>query len=156
MVPKLPNIHNGGIPLVPKLARIERRASAEPGWLAGFVARQVGAVGRRAAGWTWTKVSVVHGAQVEDRVPCNGDLRSYRYRIYASTDRAYTRCIGLTWCSACREYSGTMVYVARGVNLMNRLAGLPALEREKLLRSEVKLLDYLDRLARRGSWPTGR
>jgi hypothetical protein len=46
-----------------------------------------------------------------------------------------------------------MVSVPRGEHLVDLLAGLPELERERLARSEVKLLDYLDRLARRGLWP---
>jgi hypothetical protein len=47
------------------------------------------------------------------------------------------------------EYSGAMMYVPRSEHLTNALAGLPASEREPFARSEVKLLDCLDRLARR-------
>jgi hypothetical protein len=36
----------------------------------------------------------------------------------------------------------------------DQLADLPKPERERVARSELKLLDYLDRLVRRGSWPT--
>jgi hypothetical protein len=32
------------------------------------------------------------------------------------------------------------------------LADLPELERERLTRSEVEVLDYLDRLVQRGKW----
>jgi hypothetical protein len=46
-----------------------------------------------------------------------------------------------------------MVYVPRGEHLTDVLADLPAVQRDQLARSEVKLLDYLDRLARRGAWP---
>ncbi|WP_433345474.1 hypothetical protein [Micromonospora sp. CA-111912] len=47
-----------------------------------------------------------------------------------------------------------MVFVPRNERLPDLLADLPTPERERLVRSEVKLLDYLDRLVRRGSWPT--
>jgi hypothetical protein len=46
-----------------------------------------------------------------------------------------------------------MVFVPRSKRLSDLLADLPASERERLKRSEVKLLDYLDRLVRRGTWP---
>lgn len=82
-----------------------------------------------------------------------GEIRSYRYRYYAPSDTFYERCIDLAWCSTCRRYSSAMVHVPRGERLTDLLADLPAPEREPLARSEVKLLDYLDRLARRGAWP---
>jgi hypothetical protein len=74
-------------------------------------------------------------------------------RCYAPSDSFYERCIGLAWCSGCREYSGAMVYVPPGEHLTDVLADLPAVQRDRLARSEVKLLDYLDRLTRRGAWP---
>lgn len=77
----------------------------------------------------------------------------YRYRVYPPSDGSFERCIGLAWCSTCREYSGAMVSVPRGEHLPDLLAGLPESERERLARSEVKLLNYLDRLVRRGMWP---
>jgi hypothetical protein len=46
-----------------------------------------------------------------------------------------------------------MVFVPRGEHLPDPLVGLLESERERLTRSEVKLLNYLDRLARRGMWP---
>jgi hypothetical protein len=49
-----------------------------------------------------------------------------------------------------------MVYVPRAERLPHLLAGLPAPERERLGRGGVKLLDYLDRLARQGEWPGDR
>lgn len=110
-------------------------------------------MGRRAAGWSWSKVSTIHQTRTGDRAACPGQIRSYRYRYYAPSDRSYERCVGLAWCSACREYSGAMVYVPRDERLPDPLADLPAPERERLTRSEVKLLDHLDRLARRGAWP---
>jgi hypothetical protein len=65
----------------------------------------------------------------------------------------YERCIGLSWCSVCRCYAGTMVFIPRDRVLWDALAESPHHERERLSRSEVKLLDYLDRLVRRGLWP---
>jgi hypothetical protein len=49
-----------------------------------------------------------------------------------------------------------MVYVPRSERLTNLLADQPKTEQERLTRSEVRLLDYLDRLARRGAWPQPR
>ena len=102
----------------------------------------------RAAGWTWTKVSTIHDGGL-----CDGEIRSYTYRNYGPSDE---RCVGLAWCSACRECSAAMVHVPRREHLPDALVGLPADERERLARSEMKLLDYLDRLARRGAWPPSR
>jgi hypothetical protein len=113
-------------------------------------------VGHRSARWTWSKVGTVHGAREGSSPTCTGEIYSYRYRYYAPSDSSYERCIGLAWCSICREYSGAMVYVPRDERLPDVLIDLPTPEREKLARSEVKLLDYLDRLVRRGSWPTRR
>jgi hypothetical protein len=59
---------------------------------------------------------------------------------------------GLAWCSTCCAYAGAMVFVPRREHLLDLLADLPASERERLMRSDVKLLDYLDRLVRRGKW----
>jgi hypothetical protein len=99
-------------------------------------------------------VSIIHGTLAGPGVACGGEIRSYRYRYYPASDRFYERCVGLAWCSTCREYSGAMVYVPQDEQLSDLLADLPVPEREELARSEVKLLDFLDRLARRGSWPT--
>ncbi|MFI6263201.1 hypothetical protein [Micromonospora sp. NPDC051006] len=49
-----------------------------------------------------------------------------------------------------------MVFVPRNERLSDLLADLPTPERERLARSEVKLLDHLDRLVRRGTCPTGQ
>ena len=108
---------------------------------------------RRAAGWTWSRVSTIHESVPAHGRACAGEIRSYRYRYCAPSESSYERCIGLAWCLTCREYSGAMVYVPRGEHLTDLLADLPAAERQRLARSEVKLLDYLDRLARRGDWP---
>lgn len=110
-------------------------------------------MGRRAGGWAWSKVSTIHGNGPVHGSACGGEVHSYRFRHYAPSDSSYERCIGLAWCSICREYSGAMVYVSRDEHLPDALADLPVIERERLARSEVKLLDYLDRLARRGAWP---
>lgn len=79
---------------------------------------------------------------------------SSRTAPYAPSDRFYERCVGLVWCSTCREYSSPMVFVPRNEHLRDLLADLPMPGRERLARSEVKLLDYLERLVRRGIWPT--
>jgi hypothetical protein len=107
-------------------------------------------MGSRSARWTWSKVDTVHQPST-----CTGEVRSYRYRYYQPPDSLFERCVGLAWCSVCREYSGAMVYVPRDEHLTDVLMDLPTPERERLARSEVKLLDHLDRLARRGSWPAG-
>lgn len=111
-------------------------------------------MGNRSTRWAWSKVSTVHGVRGGDAVACAGEILSYRYRFYAPSDRFYERCVGLTWCSTCREYSGAMVIVPRNEDLWDPLADLPTPERERLVRSEVKLLDNLDRLVRRGIRPT--
>ncbi len=80
-------------------------------------------------------------------------MYSYRYRVHPPPDDSFERCIGLAWCSTCREYSGAMVSVPHGEHLPDPLVGLSGLERERLTRSEVKLLEHLDRLVRRGLWP---
>lgn len=62
----------------------------------------------------------------------------------------FERCIGLAWCSGCRIYSGTMVHVPRERVLVDALAPLPGEERERLTRSETRLIEFLDRQARDG------
>jgi hypothetical protein len=47
-----------------------------------------------------------------------------------------------------------MVHIPRNRALWDALAELRDHERERLSRSEVKLLDYLDLIVRRGHWPT--
>jgi hypothetical protein len=58
----------------------------------------------------------------------------------------FERCVGLAWCPGCRIYSGALVHIPRTRVLDDALASLPADERDRLRRSEVKLVDYLDRL----------
>jgi hypothetical protein len=105
-------------------------------------------VGYRSAGWSWSKVSSIHRAREGEASGCVGEIYSYRYRVHPASGGLYKRCVGLAWCSTCREYCAAMVFVPRGEYLPDLLAELPALEHERLVRSEVKLLDYLDRLVR--------
>lgn len=106
-------------------------------------------------GWRWTKVPALHavgtGAAPERR--CNGHVHSYRYRYYPPESTVYERCIGLSWCSACRTYAGTMVHVPRDETLVDPFADLGDDERDRLHRGERRLLEHLDRLVRRGEWP---
>ncbi len=60
----------------------------------------------------------------------------------------FERCIGLAWCSSCRVYSGNMVCVPRQQVLVDLLASLPPQQRERLLRSETRVIEFLDRQAR--------
>ena len=80
---------------------------------------------------------------------CGVPLRGYVYRFKPTSDR----CISLAWCPACRTYSGTMVHVPREENLPDALNPLDEFARERLLNSETKLIDHIDRLIRRGTWP---
>lgn len=59
----------------------------------------------------------------------------------------FERCIGLAWCSACRIYVGNLVYVPRERVLVDALACLPPEQRDRLLRSESRLVRFLDRHA---------
>ncbi|WP_460342891.1 hypothetical protein [Actinoallomurus acanthiterrae] len=72
-------------------------------------------------------------------------VRSYRYRYYPPESEFYERCIGLSWCSGCHVYTGTMVHVPRRETLTDALASLPVEERDRLRHSEVRLIEYLDR-----------
>ena len=72
-------------------------------------------------------------------------VRGYRHRFDPVESDMYERCIGFAWCSGCRIYTGSMVYVPRGEVLVDALADLPVDQREQLKRSERKLIDYLDR-----------
>jgi len=56
----------------------------------------------------------------------------------------FERCIGLSWCSGCRIYSGAMVHVPRTRLLVDALAALPEDQRERLLCHEVALIEHLD------------
>jgi hypothetical protein len=101
-------------------------------------------------------VPVIHRDGADGPATCTGEVYTYAYRFYEPDHPSYERCIALTWCSTCRERSGNMGYVPRGERLWDATAELPAPERERLLGSESKLLDFLDRLVRRGEWPARR
>ncbi|KPC82956.1 hypothetical protein ADK82_10135 [Streptomyces sp. NRRL S-4] len=75
---------------------------------------------------------------------CGTAVRSYRYRFHPPESPSFERCIGLAWCSGCRVYSGSMVHVSRGQVLVDALASLPWDRRERVERSETKLVGYLD------------
>ncbi|MFI8504126.1 hypothetical protein ACIGFK_37305 [Streptomyces sp. NPDC085524] len=83
-------------------------------------------------------------------VACGTPARSYQYRFHPPESFLFERCIGLAWCSACRIYTTNLVYVPRKRVLADSLAALPAEQQERLLRSETRLVDFLDRRARGG------
>lgn len=60
----------------------------------------------------------------------------------------FERCVGLAWCVGCRIYRGSMVHVPRERVLDDPLASLPVERRERLVRSETKLIEFLERQAR--------
>ena len=100
--------------------------------------------------WTWTKVSELHRA--DDGPACDGPVHSYVYRHYPAGSANRERCIGLAWCSTCRDYVGTMVYVPRSQELDNPFAALGRDEQRDLHVNERRLIDRLDRMIRRGDW----
>lgn len=102
------------------------------------------------AQYRWRKVYAVHGEDT-GRADCAGELRSYTYRYYKPESAMYERCVGLAWCSQCRHWQGNMVHVPRAVELADPLAEISVDEREKLLRSEYKLVRHLDRIDRRNT-----
>jgi hypothetical protein len=115
------------------------------------------AVKGRAEEWKWTKVSAIHAPDTGGQGQhCVGGTYSYLYRYYPAESSSYERCIGLSWCSECRAYTGAMVHVSRQRALVDALAGASPQERDRVYRSEVRLLDYLDRLVRRGKWPPSK
>ena len=71
-------------------------------------------------------------------------MRSYQYRFYPPESPHYERCVGLSWCSGCRVYTGAMVHVPRDRALVDPLALLTVERRDSLRRSEVRLIEYLD------------
>lgn len=60
----------------------------------------------------------------------------------------FERCIGFAWCSLCRIYSGNMVHIPRKRVLVDALVSLAPEQRERLLRSETRLIEFLDRQLR--------
>ncbi|MCO6005212.1 hypothetical protein NE236_09465 [Actinoallomurus purpureus] len=71
-------------------------------------------------------------------------VRSYQYRHYPAGSPHYERCIGLSWCSGCRVYTGAMVHVPRTTALTDALASLTSEHRDRLLHNEVRLIEHLD------------
>lgn len=104
--------------------------------------------------WKWHWVPRIHSLAGE--TPCDGPTHGYYYRYYPPSSDSYERCVGLCWCSTCREYTGNMVYVPRTRQLDDPLAAMNVDERNDLRHSERRLVDFLDRLIRRGIWtPAG-
>ncbi|WP_106397984.1 hypothetical protein [Actinocorallia populi] len=102
---------------------------------------------RAPAGRRWRKVGT--WATLPDGghricAACRTPVRSYRYRFHPAASDLYERCIGLSWCSPCRVYTGAMVHVPRDKTLDDALADLGQDQRERLERSEVRLIAYLD------------
>ena len=94
----------------------------------------------------WTKVSSWRTRPDGDRracATCGTAIRGYQYRFHPADSLFFERCIGLAWCSKCRIYTATMVYVPRSQTLVDALADLPADQQEHLRRSERKLVEYL-------------
>ncbi|MFD8637684.1 hypothetical protein, partial [Streptomyces sp. NPDC059656] len=67
----------------------------------------------------------------------------------------FERCIGVSWCSGCRIYTSSLVFVPRQHALVDALAALPPEQAERIRRSETRLIDFLDRQARGGRGPCG-
>jgi hypothetical protein len=102
---------------------------------------------RRKVG-TWDTVS---DAVRRICAACGTPVRSYQYRFHPPESSMFERCIGLAWCSSCRIYSGNMVHVPRKRVLVDALAPLPREQRERISRSETRLVESLDRQARGSS-----
>ncbi len=100
--------------------------------------------------WNWTQVNPLHPP---DSPPCDGDVYHYVRRHHPPGTWLYERCIALTWCTRCRQFSGAMVHVPAAQDLPDPLHDLDPDRRAHLLRSDRRLLDHLVRLARRGQWP---
>jgi hypothetical protein len=75
---------------------------------------------------------------------CETVIRRYRYRFHRAESPSFERCVGVVWCSQCRVFDGSMVYVPRDVVLVDALAGLPPKLRYQLRHSDPKLVQYLD------------
>ncbi len=72
--------------------------------------------------WNWTKVFELHRG--DDGPPCQGPIYSYVYRHYPAESTNSERCIGLAWCTTCRDYTATMVHVPGAQKLDNPFATL--------------------------------
>ncbi|MGW4700057.1 hypothetical protein [Streptomyces sp. NPDC004285] len=87
---------------------------------------------------------------------CRTPVRSYQYRYHPPESSSFERCIGFSWCSGCRIFRGSMVFVARKRVLVDALASLPDDQRRRLEASEPALIEFLDRRARREAAPRRR
>lgn len=79
---------------------------------------------------------------------CGTPIRSYQYRFHPPGSTMFERCVGLAWCSSCRIYCSNLVHIPRQRVLVDALASLPLELRERLLRSEARLIKFLDHDAR--------
>ena len=102
------------------------------------------------ARYQWRKVSVLHGPE-RGNGDCAATIHTYTYRVHPPESTSYERCISLSWCSDCRYWTGSMVYVARETELPDPLAELGTEQRERLHRKEYALVRHLDRLVRRNT-----
>nr|WP_296065032.1 hypothetical protein [uncultured Actinoplanes sp.] len=104
--------------------------------------------------WAWKRaINAVHRRADGGVSSCGGRVHHLTYRLHPPGDRSYERCIGMSWCSVCREVSENVVSVSGDTVLPDPLAALPAAERERLGTNATRIREYLDRLARRGLWP---
>ncbi|WP_204299495.1 hypothetical protein [Actinoplanes campanulatus] len=108
--------------------------------------------GHEAYGWV-ASLTAVHRRGEGAVSSCPGRIYHYTCRIHPPESDSYERCLGMSWCTICREVADNIVFVARDTVLWDALGDLPADERERLSRSQRKLRDYLDRLVRQGRWP---
>ncbi|MFJ8691966.1 hypothetical protein [Streptomyces roseolilacinus] len=107
----------------------------------------------------WLKVGSWETTSDGDRrvcASCGTPVRSYQYRFHPPESPMFERCVGLAWCSGCRIYSGSMVHVPRKQVLVDALASLPRDQRERMERSEIGLIDHLDRQFGGDGAPPGR
>ncbi|MFI5766407.1 hypothetical protein ACIA8F_36430 [Streptomyces sp. NPDC051563] len=79
---------------------------------------------------------------------CGTAVCSYPYRFHPPESAMFERCIGLAWCSPCRIYGANVVHVPRQRLLVDDFSALPSEQRDRVLRSETRVIEYLDRLAR--------
>ena len=75
---------------------------------------------------------------------CGTEVRVYRYRFYPAESQFFERCVGVAWCTRCRIFDGSMVYVPRDVVLADVLGGLPLELQDQLRHSDERLVEYLD------------
>ncbi|WP_104818746.1 hypothetical protein [Kitasatospora sp. MMS16-BH015] len=111
------------------------------------------APGQGRPGRGWQKVAelgvMVGEGGARSCATCGAGVRAYQYRFHPMGSRQFERCIGFAWCPDCRVYVSALVHVPREQVLVDALADLPAGERERLERSETRLVAYLDRTSRR-------